>query len=119
MVTNSESFFDQRTPSSIAKSRIVWKYFDAYLGALGSKLPVRFTFADLFSGPGYYGSSLSTPLELLDLLERKASFRNRVKLIFNDQNSHYIAALKTAVEARLKTNPMALEPEFSSVEVGS
>jgi three-Cys-motif partner protein len=119
MATNTNPFFSQRTPSSIAKSRIVWKYFDAYLGALGSSSHATFTFADLFSGPGSYDSSVSTPIELLDLLDKKPKHRDRVKLLFNDQNAQYIEVLTKAVNNRLEENPLRFEPQFSSVEIGA
>ena len=121
----SSDFFNTRSLRSQVKSLVVGEYYrqwgyiianssDPSGGAMG--------YVDLFCGPGIYeDGSESTPLVVLRNTLHSDVLRNRVLLVFNDENGARVRKLKDAIGLALQEdgNSLAKAPEYSSFEVGN
>ena len=121
----SSDFFNTRSLRSQVKSLVVGEYYrqwgyiianssDPSGGAMG--------YVDLFCGPGIYeDGSESTPLVVLRETLHSDVLRNRVLLVFNDENRARVRKLKDAIGFACQEDGRSLSksPEYSSFKVGN
>ena len=111
-------FFEKQTISSRIKAKIVSEYFPCYCKIIVKKYqPKEIRYIDLFSGPGYYedGNS-STPILIARQCKNDEYLRNKVKMIFND--NQYYSALEQNFLKEFPEGTFAKKPHFGKSTVG-
>jgi len=98
---NAEDFFDAPDPQSLAKIRIVSKYFYAWAKIMARRSE-QIAYVDLFAGPGQYDDGTdSTPLVILKKAIADESISSKLFALFNDWNSDHKKTLEQNI-ANLK-----------------
>ena len=125
--STTKDFFNEQNSKSHVKSKIVVSFFETYFSIINntdfSKNGIYYI--DLFSGPGIYkNGDISTPMQILNTIDKfsKDDAVNKLKLVFNDENTEFAKALKTnitnhPVYSRLKTKPVVLNKKTSNVDL--
>ena len=97
------TFFDAPTEASLKKHRIVSKYFGGWANIVLPQTKARegkLKYIDLFCGPGQYrDGTRSTPLLILDHVIKTPALRETIQLIFNDENTDFMAELAAHIAA--------------------
>lgn len=124
MVDNS--FFDETTEQSLAKVKIVEKYFETWASIIiatqkahPDKGANKIGYIDLFAGPGRYkdGES-STCLRILEKAIEKPEYADRLVTIFNDKDEQNVRSLERAIHTLPGINRLKYKPEIWNSEVG-
>ncbi|MBD2751998.1 three-Cys-motif partner protein TcmP [Spirosoma validum] len=99
MAASNADFFLVRKEQSFIKASIVSKYFWVWAKVMANRVE-EFYYVDLFSGQGKYeDGSESTPLLIIKNAISDPLIRTKLRVFFNDENSEYIAKLKSEIEA--------------------
>ena len=122
------NFFDYPKEKSKIKVYIVTEFFKTYFSIINnSGFSNKIYYIDLFCGPGIYNDGTrSTPLVLLDIVEsfEKDDIRNKLVMLFNDENTEYYNKLKNLVEQhpvyeKLKNPPKLYNKRASEVDLST
>ncbi len=114
---STENFFNNQTPSSKIKAKIISEYFPQYCKIILSKPQYKIGYVDLFAGPGVYNDgNLSTPILIAKNCAKDQLLRESVWFIFND-NKH-CATLAENFNKHLSEVNFKFKPEFKSKTVG-
>ncbi|MBI4799286.1 MAG: three-Cys-motif partner protein TcmP [Desulfarculus sp.] len=121
-----QTWFEEATPQSIVKTKIVSSYFQAWAGVMTNviKRSPRFTerklvYIDLFCGPGKYkDETICTPLLVLTHAVNHPELSQYLQTIFNDKNQGNIESLMAAVEEIEGIGRLKFKPIFICDEVG-
>ena len=99
--TTTDGFFETQSEKSFVKSIIVTEFFKVYFSIINhAGFSDDIYYIDLFSGPGKYkDGTYSTPLLLLDTIAsfKADDIRNKLHLIFNDENEEFYNSLCTNI----------------------
>ncbi|MBC8489124.1 MAG: three-Cys-motif partner protein TcmP [Bacteroidetes bacterium] len=121
MVYNS--FFEEITEQSQAKTQIVSKYFWAWSKVIIPRVKKhgdKIGYIDLFAGPGrYQDGTSSTPLIVLEKAISEKDIRNRLVTIFNDKDPNNVSTLKKEVQTLPGVTLLKYEPQVYNLEVGN
>ena len=124
--STTDGFFDSIKEKSKIKIYIVTEFFKAYFSIINnSGFSDEIYYIDLFCGPGIYNDGTrSTPLVLLDIVDsfKSDDIRNKLIMLFNDENPKYYSTLKDQIEqhpvyGRLKHKPILLNKKASEVDL--
>lgn len=114
--STTDGFFKIQKEKSKVKTYIVTEFFKAYFPIINSAFsPKDIWYIDLFSGPGQYDDgSKSTPLVLLDIVERfqNDAIREKLHIVFNDHNSAFVERLQSNISAHPVLPKMKHKPEI-------
>lgn len=97
----NERFFEIPSDQSLIKQEIVHQYFGTWKNVIkkGWEKSIPIAYVDLFCGPGKYENGTeSVPLRVVRTVLEDPELCNRIKLIFNDENSDYIDTLEKSIE---------------------
>ncbi|MFT3675992.1 MAG: three-Cys-motif partner protein TcmP [Chitinophagaceae bacterium] len=111
-------FFESQTNSSRVKASIVSEYFPSYCKIIIKKhTPKAIRYIDLFAGPGLYkDGSVSTPILIGRQCNNDPLLKQKVKMIFNDNEYH--KELKENFNAEFPAGTFANPPHFGHSTVG-
>lgn len=113
---NTEDFYNEASPQSLAKIRIVSKYFYAWAKIMAPRSE-QIAYVDLFAGPGRYDDGTdSTPLVILKKAIADESISSKLFALFNDWNSDHKHVLEQNI-ANLK-GIEGIAYEVHNLEVG-
>lgn len=124
--TTTSDFFEVQSEKSFVKAIIVSEFFKVYFSIINNaKISDDIYYIDLFSGPGAYKDGKpSTPLLLLDTINdfKNDDIRNKMHLIFNDENTEYYNSLKNQIQnhpvyGKLKYKPLISNMRASDVDL--
>ena len=124
--STTDNFFDTQAEKSFVKSFIVTEFFKVYFSIINhAGFSDDIYYIDLFSGPGVYNDgTLSTPMLLLNQIDAFESndIRDKLHLIFNDENTQFYNTLKEHIEkhsvySRLKHKPQITNLRASQVDL--
>ena len=124
--TTTADFFDQPKEKSKIKVYIVTEFFKTYFSIINRRgFSEEIYYIDLFSGPGIYkDGTRSTPMVLMDIVEsfKDDDIRNKLVMLFNDENSEYYNTLNQQVVQhpvypKLKHKPIVLNKKASEVDL--
>lgn len=127
-MATTDNFFDQQKDKSRVKTLIVTDFFKAYFPIINNSVGQKASeiiYIDLFSGPGKFeDGEPSTPLALLNLVNsfKSDDIRNKLRIVFNDENSEYIEKLTKLVsdhevKNKLKYAPVIHNRKASEVDI--
>ncbi|MBL8807484.1 MAG: three-Cys-motif partner protein TcmP [Rhodospirillales bacterium] len=113
--SSKKNFFDEATPASKTKARMVCEYFEAWASVIwkktsdwGLNADKRLGYVDLYCGPGKYkDGTASTPLLVYDHILETPELRRHLQIQFNDGDSENLSALISAIDERNK--PLRLD----------
>ncbi len=113
-----ESFFEEQTPSSYVKARIVSDYFPQYCRIIARRyVPQQFGYYDLFAGPGIYkDGNPSTPIMIGEKCMEDSFLKDRVWMVFNDME--HAETLQRNFESRFPIGTFKYKPCFRDKKVG-
>lgn len=115
------SFFNEFSPRSQVKARIVAKYFRAWASVVLPSAKTRdgkIAYIDLFAGPGRYeDDSASTPILILEQAVAQTDIRDALVSIFNDINANNSNALQNAVSKITGIETLKYKPVINNAEV--
>lgn len=102
---STADFFEKPTAASLAKTRIVSKYFASWANVMkGNARPQRnqklpwFAYIDLYAGPGRYNDRTpSTPLKVLEHAATDQILRENLAIFFNEGKLTRFEALRREV----------------------
>lgn len=103
-MSTTDNFFATPSEKSKVKTLIVTDFFKAYFPIINhsvGKDKKEIIYIDLFCGPGKFEDGQpSTPLALLDLVNnfKNDDIRQKLRIVFNDENDDYIDKLKKIVD---------------------
>ena len=111
-------FFEKQSISSKIKASIVSEYFPSYCKIIAKKHePIELRYIDLFAGPGFYeDGSPSTPILIGDHCNKDGFLKQKVKLIFND--NQYYDVLKQNFLRVFPEGTFSRKPHFGKSTVG-
>jgi three-Cys-motif partner protein len=111
-------FFEKQTVSSKIKASIVSEYFPSYCKIIVKKnMPKEIRYIDLFAGPGIYeDSNASTPILIGRHCNNDEFLKQKVKMIFND-NQHSTTLEKNFC-AEFPEGTFSKKPHFGKSTVG-
>ena len=120
------NFYESQKEKSRIKTFIVTEFFKAYFPIIFSRFRTDIWYLDLFAGPGLYeDGSKSTPIVLLDILEKWGNndVRDHLKIVFNDHDQTFIASLTAAVSShpvyqKLRNTPEILCQGAAEIDLG-
>lgn len=113
----STTFFTQQTVSSKIKASIVAKYFPSYCKIINRSPQKQIRYLDLFAGPGIYeDGNWSTPLLIADQISKDEILKNKVRLIFND--NQYCNELKENFNKNFPQGTFHFPSQFGNVTIG-
>ncbi len=113
----NKDFFKKQTISSRIKANIVAEYFPQYCKILLKRPQQEIRYLDLFSGPGKYeDGNFSTPLLIAQSCAKDNLLKQKVRLMFND--NEYCEQLKANFESEFEENTFTFEPRFGDKTVG-
>jgi three-Cys-motif partner protein len=117
-----ESFFDEQTGQSIAKTAIVQKYFAAWVNAIkltAKRWNSKIAYIDLFAGPGRYKKGAkSTPVEILERAIADSDMREMLITVFNDKDEQNLRSLELAISGIEGIDRLRFKPQLMNNEVG-
>ena len=127
-MSTTGNFFGQQKDKSRVKTLIVADFFKAYFPIINysvGKDAREIIYLDLFCGPGKFDDGEpSTPLSLLDVVNgfKSDDIRNKLRIVFNDENSEYISKLETLVSehevrSKLKYDPIITNKRAGEVDI--
>lgn len=99
---------------------IVTDFFKTYFSIINNsvgKESKEIIYIDLFCGPGVFDSDQpSTPMVLLDLINKYENddIRNKLRIVFNDEDSKNIKKLKSLIENHEVVSKLKHPPEISN-----
>jgi three-Cys-motif partner protein len=117
-MSTTDKFFGQQKEKSKIKTLIVNDFFKAYFPIINYSVgqsASEIIYIDLFCGPGRFDNGEpSTPIALLDTIDsfKLGAIRQKIRIIFNDENSEYITALKKSVEEHEVVRKLCNAPEI-------
>ena len=126
--STTDSFFNTQKEKSRVKTMIVTEFFKAYFPIISAGFNSKeIWYIDLFCGPGCYEDGTpSTPIKLLDVINefKTNDVRNRLKIVFNDENADYIEKLRNNISshpalAKLKNQPQITNQKASDVDLSA
>ena len=113
----TKKFFEEATEQSLAKVRIVSKYFEAWANVVG-RYEDKVAYIDLFCGPGRYeDGKKSTPLEVLEKAIADSKIRDKLVSIFNDRKQSHVETLESEIRALSGVETLKYEPKLTCMEV--
>lgn len=124
--TTTNGFFDYPKEKSKIKVYIVTEFFKTYFSIINKcGFSNEIYYIDLFSGPGIYkDGTRSTPMILMDIVNdfKDDDIRNKLIMLFNDENSDYYnilnqQVLQHPVYRKLKHKPIVLNKKASEVDL--
>ncbi len=117
-----DKFFDERSPASEVKAKIITKHFDTWSNIVLSKaisLGQKIAYMDLYCGPGRYDDGTeSTPLLVLRKAIAKPLLAKHLVTIFNDDDARAVAKLEANVKGLPGITALANEPAILNRKVG-
>jgi len=127
-MSTTDKFFAVQTDKSRVKTLIVTDFFKAYFSIINrsvGKDASEIIYIDLFCGPGKFADGKpSTPLALLNIANdfQQDDIRNKLKIVFNDENSEFIKTLEDIVStheviSKLKYKPIITNKKASEVDI--
>jgi len=113
------SFYDEPLPQSSVKKRLVVKYFSAWVRVMNSiKKNDKIAYIDLFCGPGRYeDGTISTPLEILNIIAENNDYCNKFVTVFNDKDLNNVSKLKKEIESILAIHKLKHKPILMNEEI--
>lgn len=114
--STTDNFFTIQKEKSRIKTLIVTEFFKAYFPIIHTAFKRDIWYIDLFCGPGIYeDGSISTPIALLDIIEKfpDDAVRNHLRIVFNDRNADYISKLRAYTEAHPVLPKMKYQPQIT------
>ena len=115
---NDNSFFDESTEQSQVKSRIVEKYFCAWVQVM-KRWADTIGYIDLYAGPGLYqDGSKSTPILVLERAIEREDIRDKLVCLFNDLNQGYTESLRSTIDSIPGINSLEHKPTVMNEEIG-
>ncbi|NOT55205.1 MAG: three-Cys-motif partner protein TcmP [Deltaproteobacteria bacterium] len=116
------SFYEEATEQSQAKTAIVTKYFEAWAKVIlpsvkqkGNKI----AYLDLFAGRGRYeDETKSTPLLILEQAIKNPDLRDRLVTIFNDKDAENVHSLQREIDLLPGIEQLRYKPIVRNAEVG-
>jgi three-Cys-motif partner protein len=115
------TFFDAPTEASLKKHRIVSKYFGGWANIVLPQTKARegkLKYIDLFCGPGQYRDvTRSTPLLILDHVIKTPALRETIQLIFNDENTDFMAELAAHIAATSEVETLRYKPDLRNKSI--
>ncbi|MCK4460622.1 MAG: three-Cys-motif partner protein TcmP [candidate division Zixibacteria bacterium] len=116
-MSNTRDFFKKQAEHSRAKTEIVAEYFAAWMQILKGSCDVL-SYLDLFSGPGkYVDGTPSTPIRVLDEIQKVPGFQSRIRLAFYENNAEFFAELENNIHQHPVTNQLQFVPELKCEEI--
>lgn len=119
--SNTKNFFEEQKLKSKIKTTIVTEFYRVYLPIINrsvGKNAKELIYLDLFSGPGCFKDGTeSTPLVILNILfnMEDRDLANKVKLVFNDEDSNFIKVLKNSITNHSFYKEMRIKPSISNL----
>lgn len=126
--STTDHFYDKQKEKSRVKTLIVTEFCKAYFPIISAVFTSKdIWYIDLFCGPGRYEDGTpSTPIKLLDVINgfNNDAVRNRLRIVFNDENTEYIEKLKVNISshpvlAKLKYKPIITNQRASDVDLSA
>ncbi|HBW38310.1 three-Cys-motif partner protein TcmP [Desulfosporosinus sp. BICA1-9] len=123
-MSTTDNFFGQQKDKSRIKTLIVTDFFKAYFSIINNSVGQNareIIYIDLFCGPGKFDDGEpSTPLALLDMVNNFKSddIRNKLRIVFNDENSEYIEKLKSLVSDHDVRSKLNYDPVITNKKAG-
>lgn len=118
-LSTDDDFFDEQSPSSKIKSKIVFDYFRSYCRIIG-KSALKIGYLDFYSGPGKYEDGTdSTPLLILKHAISDLKLSKSLITIFNDVNPENVAKLKTHIAQIPNITTLKNAPQFENKDVST
>lgn len=117
-MSTTDNFFSQQKEKSKIKTLIVNDFFKVYFPIINNSVgqdASEIIYIDLFCGPGKFeNGEPSTPIALLDTINSFKSdvIRQKIRIVFNDENSEYIKKLKTSIEEHEVSRKLNNVPEI-------
>ena len=119
----ADRFFDERTPASEVKAKIITKHFDTWSNIVLNKaisLGQKIAYMDLYCGPGRYEDGTeSTPLLVLRKAIAKPLLAKHLVTVFNDEDAGAIAKLEAEMKKLPGMETLANEPAILNTTVGT
>ena len=114
-----DPFFDEPTPSSLTKVRIVSRYFSAWARIMATRRRVsRIGYIDLFSGPGRYrDGTTSTPLRVVASAIANEQVAPKLVSIFNDADEEAIESLGQELSLLPGIETLGFEPRLMNLAI--
>lgn len=115
-MATTDNFFEQQKDKSRVKTLIVTDFFKAYFPIINNsvgKKAYEIIYIDLFCGPGQFDNGEpSTPLALLNTVDsfKSNDIREKLKIVFNDENKEYITKLTSLVSNHPVTTNLKYKP---------
>jgi len=115
----SQGFFHKQQTHSKIKTQIVTEYFKAWAGIMLKRATCpTLTYLDLFSGPGLYDDGTrSTPMIILDIVQKTADLRARLKICFCEGNRSTYQRLCQNLESHPVYHEMAFKPDVRNIKI--
>ena len=115
-------FFDEVTPQSRVKTRIVAKYFAAWANVIVPSV-VRhgglLAYIDFYAGCGkYQDGTSSTPLLVLERAVQDERLCERLVTIFNDQDPNFVVSLRKNIAEISGIEKLRHKPKVLCSEIG-
>lgn len=121
----NNNFFEKSKESSLVKSRIVEKYFKAWVDIIVRHAisgNTNIGYVDLFAGPGIYeDGSKSTPIQILEQALKNKDICDRLMSVFNDvfktmdqAKQHHFQILTKRSERLLEFNLLIMKSLYNT-----
>lgn len=123
-MSTTTNFFTSQSDKSRVKTLIVTDFFKTYFQIINNsvgKYSSEIIYVDLFCGPGMFDDGQpSTPLALLNLVNdsRNDDIRNKLRIVFNDENSNSISKLKEIINNHEVVSKLKYPIEITSKRAG-
>ncbi len=116
-VANVSDFYDVQADHSRVKSELVARYLPAWANKVG-RYEEDLYYLDLFSGRGIYrDSNRSTPLLILDQIEKYPWLAEKLHIHFYEGNPEYRSVLKEVVQQHPVFSKLVREPKFEDIMI--
>ena len=116
-----ENFFEERQNPSLAKARIVTKYFSAWARVVMStaqRHDAKIAYIDLYAGPGRYkDGSASTPLLVLERAINDPNISQMLVSLFNDSDNNNTSTLEEEISKLPNIGKLKYPPVVQCAEV--
>jgi len=114
-----DKYWEHPKEHSIAKMKIVAKYFKAWAGVMKGRSGNRpITYLDLFSGRGRYDDgTAATPVKILSVAQELTELHSRIRIYFFDKRQDCYQSLLNSVESHPVTKALHHRPIVQKKEI--
>lgn len=118
-MSQHDSFFEEQREQSHLKTEIVVCYLEAWCSIVWPQLKAHghksIKYVDLFSGPGIYDDGRpSTPLEVMNLLEREEWLQDTLETTFFEEKTSHYERLKEVIYGHPVFTKLRFKPNIKN-----